>query len=78
VEEIMSFVRIETSDEDIRWINLSSISRVTIGKDETGVDLMVAVFADGDVDDALTIRGTDDVNNEAILEIERALNQHCE
>ena len=74
----MSFVRIETSDEDIRWINLSSISRVTIGKDETGVDLMVAVFADGDVDDALTIRGTDDVNNEAILEIERALNQHCE
>ncbi len=74
----MSFVKIETSDEDTRWINLNSISRVTIGKDETGVDLMIAVFADGDVDDALTIRGTDEVNKEAILEIERALNQHCE
>ncbi|MCP4782822.1 MAG: hypothetical protein GY903_15320 [Fuerstiella sp.] len=74
----MSFVKIETSDEDTRWINLDSISRVTIGKDEAGVELMVAVFADGDVNDALTLRGTDDVNKEAILEIERALNQHCE
>ena len=74
----MSFVKIETSDEDTRWINLSLISRVTVGKDETGVVVMIAVFADGDVDDALTIRGTDDVNHKAILEVERALNQHCE
>ena len=74
----MSFVKIETSDEDTRWINLDLISRVTIGRDESGVELLVAVFADGDAGDSLRIRGTDDINKEAILEIERALNHHCE
>lgn len=74
----MSFVKIETSDQDTRWINLELISRVTIGKDESGVELLVAVFADGDAGDSLRIRGTDDVNKEAILKFERALNHHCE
>ena len=74
----MSFLEIQTSDEDTRWINLRLISCVTIGQDEMGVKVLFAAFADGDVSDGLTIRGTDDINKEAILEIERALNQHCE
>ncbi len=78
MEEMMSFVRIETSGEDTRWINVNRISRVTIGQDEAGVEVLVAVFADGDVSDCLRIRGTDAVNKEEILELERALNHHCE
>ncbi len=74
----MNFVKITTSDQDIRWINLNLVSRVTIGTDESGVEVLVAVFADGSVDDSFRIRGTDDVNKAAILEIERALNHHCE
>ncbi|MFY9251999.1 MAG: hypothetical protein WAO83_00990 [Fuerstiella sp.] len=74
----MSFVRIETSDNDTRWINLLQVSRVTFGRDESGVDVLVAVFADGNVGDCLKIRGTDEVNRAAILEFQRALNHHCE
>lgn len=74
----MSFVRIETSDRDTRWINLDLVSRVTLGTDEAGTEVLVAMFADGDVGDSLKIRGTDEMNKAAILEFERALNQHCE
>ena len=74
----MQFVKVETSDQDTRWINLSLVSRVTIGTDESGVEVLVAVFADGDVADSLKIRATDDVNKAAILELERVLNHHCE
>ncbi len=70
----MHFVKVETSDEDVCWINLDLVSRVTIGKDEAGVDTLVATFADGHVRDSLKIRGTDEVNQQAILELERQLN----
>ncbi len=73
----MTFVRLETSDEDIRWVNLAQISRVTIGRDEAGTDVLVAVFADGHVSDCLRIRGGDEVNQQAIRLFERALNHHC-
>ena len=74
----MNFVRITTSDEDTRWINLNLVSRVTIETDQSGVEVLVAVFADGSAEDSFRIRGTDEVNKAAILEIERALNHHCE
>ncbi|HIE96517.1 MAG TPA: hypothetical protein EYG03_22010 [Planctomycetes bacterium] len=74
----MSFLGIETSDDESLGINLRLINRVTIEQDEMGVMFLFAAFADGDTNNALTIRGTDDVNKEAILEIERVLNQHCE
>ena len=72
----MHFVKVETSDEDLRWINLDLVSRVTIGKDESGVEMLVAFFADGDPQGSRTIRGTDEVNQAAILKFERELN-HC-
>jgi hypothetical protein len=74
----MLFVKIETSDNDRRWINLHQVSRVTIGTDETGVEVLIAVFADGDLNDSLKIHGTDAINKRAIVELERQLNHHSE
>ena len=73
----MHFVKVETSDEDTRWINLDLVSRITIGDDESGVETMVILFADGDVGNSLTIRATDEVNQLAILELVRELNHCC-
>lgn len=74
----MSFVKLDTSDGDTRWINLSQLSRVTLGCDSDNTELLVAIFADGHVEDRLQIRGTDDLNREAICRFLRALNRQCE
>lgn len=74
----MQFVRLDTSDNVTRWINLNQISRVTVGTEESGTEVLVAIFADGDVSDSLRILGTDDLNRESIRRFERALNHHCE
>ena len=74
----MAFVRLETSDRDTRWINLDQLSRVTLGTDRDDVEFIVAVFADGHLEDRLEIRGTDDTNVEAIRRLQRALNHKCE
>ncbi|MFK7818325.1 MAG: hypothetical protein AB8G99_06385 [Planctomycetaceae bacterium] len=74
----MFFIRLETSDGGVCWINLNQISRATLSEDEAGTETIVVVFADGHVEDKLQIRGTDDVNREAICRLRRALNQHCE
>lgn len=74
----MHFVKLETSDDDQRWINLNQVSRVTIGIDESGVEVLVAIFADGDVNDSLKIRGTDEINKQAIVKLERELNHRCQ
>lgn len=74
----MHFVKLQTSDEDCRWINLHQVSRATIGTDESGVEVLVAVFADGDLDNSLIIRGTDEVNKQAIVKLERELNHRSE
>ena len=62
----MHFVKLDTSDHACHWVNLYQVSRVTIGTDESGVDVLVAVFSDGDLQNSLTIRGTDEVNRQAI------------
>ena len=72
----MQFVQVETSDNDRRWINLHQLSRVTIGEDESSQQLLVAVFADGDIGNSLRIVGHTDLNREAIRQFERALNDH--
>ncbi len=73
----MSFVKLEPSVGDTRWINLHQLSRVTLGEDESGTEVLIAVFADGHVEDRLQIRGTDEINREAICCFQRALNHHC-
>ena len=74
----MHFVKLETSDDDQRWINLNQVSRVTIGTDDSGIEVLVAIFADGDVNDSLKIRGTDEVNKQAIIKLEREWNHRSE
>lgn len=74
----MHFVKLETSDDDLRWINLNQVSRVTIGTDESGIQVLVAIFADGNLSDSLKIRGTDEINKQAIIKLERELNHRSE
>ncbi len=62
----MQFIKLITSDSDTRWINLSQVSRVTIGEEPSGEVFAAVIFSDGDVSDSLKIHGSDDVNREAI------------
>ena len=70
----MHFVKIETSDDDRRWVNLEQVSRVTVGVDDAGIEVLAAIFADGDLENSLRIRGTDEINRVAIATLERELN----
>ncbi len=74
----MAYIKVETSDAHRIWVNLNQISRATIGEDESGVETLTAIFTDGDAGNSLRIRGTDDINKQAITSIERALNHHIE
>ena len=62
----MHFIKLATSDQDTRWINLEQVSRVTLGEEVSGVPVAVIVFSDGDLEQGLKIHGTEDVDRQAI------------
>lgn len=62
----MNFVKIETSDNETRWINLDHISRVTLATQTGGMPLLVIFFADGNRDCSWKIDGSDPINKKAI------------
>ncbi len=62
----MHFVKIQTSDNETRWINLEQVSRVTLGADDSGEPILAVVFADGNPDLSLKLHGSDHVNRAAI------------
>jgi hypothetical protein len=75
----MRYIRLETSDQDTRWINLEQVCRVTRGIESPGVPIVAIIFADGNVDDCLKIRGTDEINKKAISQLVGALDRlSCE
>jgi len=69
----MHFLKVDTSDQVVRWINFEQVSRVTLGLESPGVPIVAIVFASGDTEEALKIRGTDDTNRKAIEKITEAL-----
>lgn len=70
----MHFIKMITSDNETRWINLDQVSRVTLTED-AGSMLLVLMFADGDPENCLKIRGSDKVNRVAIDTLTLALNE---
>lgn len=70
----MQYVRIDTDDGEVRWINLDQISRVTLAKEApTGNPILVITFADTSPQARLTIQATSDANRKAIDKITSAV-----
>lgn len=63
----MHFVKLVTSDNEARYINLDQVSRVTLAKDVTrDSNLMVIFFSDAEHDSRLEVEGDTEQNRKAI------------
>lgn len=62
----MHFIRIETSDNEIRRINPDQVSRVTVATQTRGTPILANFFSDGNLNSNLIIDGSDAVNQKAI------------
>ncbi|MEM7227717.1 MAG: hypothetical protein AAF432_02775 [Planctomycetota bacterium] len=72
----MKYVRVETDDQEVRWINLSQISRVTMATSATTDDpLLVVFFADGQAETKFEIDGHSDLNRSAINRVTTVLDR---
>jgi hypothetical protein len=70
----MKFIKLETSDGEIRWINLDMVSRVTLVKEPEGThELMVIIFADAATDARVQIRSDSEANQHAIARLREKL-----
>jgi len=74
----MTFVKLQMSDGDTRWINLDLVSRVTSGTEPSGDPFVAVIFADGNADESLIIHGTDQKNREAIDALKKCLDASCD
>jgi len=74
----MHFVKLVTSDNDARYINLDQVSRVTLAKDVTrDVPVLVIFFSDADRDAKLEVEGATAADRKAIEQFVAALDGHC-
>ncbi len=64
----MEFFKLVTSDDEVRWINLARISRVTLAEDR-GHPLLAILFAEGAAESKLTIVGGNPANDKAIADL---------
>lgn len=63
----MHYFKLETSDEEVRWLNLAMVSRVTLAKDATsGKPVLAIFFADAAQENKLAITGNTKKNQQAI------------
>ncbi len=60
------YIKLETSDGEVRWINLDRVRRVTLAEETSGEPLLVIVFDDGGANDEVRIHGSDDKNRQVI------------
>jgi hypothetical protein len=74
----MHYIKLETSDQDVRWINLEQVSRVTVGQEASGVPFAAVVFSDGNLEECLKIHGTEDVDRRAINKLTAVLDHVSE
>jgi hypothetical protein len=63
------YIKLETSDGEVRWINLDRVRRVTLAEETVGGPLMVIVFDEGDASDEVRIHGSDDQNRQVIQKV---------
>ncbi len=69
----MHFIKLQTSDQDTRWINLQQVSRVTTGTEAADVPFVAILFGDATTGESLKIRGDDEINRHAIEKLIAAL-----
>ena len=70
----MRYVKITTSDEETRWINLEQVCRVTLATDRArGFPVLAIVFADGSLEDKFLINGNTEADRKAIETLTAAL-----
>ena len=70
----MSFIKIETSEGDSRWINLDHVVRATLAHEAVSGEVLLALtFSTDHGRPTLNIHGTDDINRSAIDQIIHAL-----
>ena len=62
----MHFIKIETNDNETRWIHLEQVSRVTVATQTRGTPILAIFFSDGNRDSSLKIDGSNVVNQKAI------------
>lgn len=63
----MHYVKITTSDDETRWINLNQVCRFTLATDAArGFPVLAIVFADGSLDDKLVLNGNNETDRKAI------------
>lgn len=63
----MHFFKLVTSDEEVRWLNLAMISRVTLAKDTaSGKPVLAILFSDAAQENKLSITGNTKKNQQAI------------
>ena len=63
------YIKLETSDGEVRWINLDRVRRVTLAEETVGESLLVIVFDEGDASDEVRIHGSDDKNRQVIQQV---------
>lgn len=74
----MHYVKITTSDEETRWINLAQVCRFTLATDRAkGFPVLAIVFADGSLDDKFLINGNNAADRKAIEILTAALDRVC-
>ncbi len=72
----MHYVKIQTSDDETRWINLNQVCRFTLAKDDVrGFPVLAIVFADGSLDAKLVINGSNEIDRKAIETITTELDK---
>jgi len=63
----MSFIKLMTSDNDTRYINLAQVSRVTLATDATrGAPRLAIFFGDASQESKLQIDGSNEQDRKAI------------
>lgn len=70
----MHYVKITTSEDETRWINLQQVCRFTYAHDAArGYPVLAMVFSTGSDDDKLIITGSNEADLKAIETLTAAL-----
>ena len=74
----MQFIKLQTSDNDARYINLEHVSRVTLATDATrGAPRLAIFFGDARHESKLEIVGSNDQDRKAIDGFIAAMESVC-
>jgi len=73
----MSFIELQTSDRERRWINLDQIRRATLIESDNNEPVLVIIFDEDDPRAELKIHGSDELDRKAIEQFVTRMNDLC-